>query len=180
MARIGIHQPNFFPHLSFFEKMKECDKFVIMVNCQWEKNGYQNRFFLDRWHTMSVNGGLMDIVSKTYMNPYKDWRRIKERLMGFNLSQFDSCIGGVLWKTNFEIIEKIKDILSIDTELVLDYKTELRGTERLVDICKRYGAKEYFSGPSGNKYLDVSLFDKAGIKVSFQKKTETKPIINYL
>ena len=59
---ISIHQPNFFPWYPFFQKMEMSDKFIILSNCQFEKNGFQNRFNLDsNWHTMSTFKGLVNI-----------------------------------------------------------------------------------------------------------------------
>ncbi len=52
---ISIHQPNFMPWNPFFEKIQQSDMFVCLTQCQFEKNGYQNRFnFNDKWYTMSV------------------------------------------------------------------------------------------------------------------------------
>ena len=39
--RISIHQPNFVPWYPFFQKIQQCDKFIILTHCQFEKNGYQ-------------------------------------------------------------------------------------------------------------------------------------------
>ena len=76
--KIAIHQPNFLPWYPFFQKIKEVDKFIILGNCQFEKNGFQNRFNLnDKWHTMSIKKGLDPINTKTYLNPLKDWNKIK-------------------------------------------------------------------------------------------------------
>ena len=52
--KISIHQPNFVPWYPFFQKIQQCDKFIILTHCQFEKNGYQNRFnFNDKgWVTL--------------------------------------------------------------------------------------------------------------------------------
>ena len=42
--KIAIHQPNFLPWYPFFQKIKEVDKFIILGNCQFEKNGFQNPY----------------------------------------------------------------------------------------------------------------------------------------
>ena len=41
---ITIHQPNFMPWYPFFEKIQQADIFVLLGHCQFEKNGFQNRF----------------------------------------------------------------------------------------------------------------------------------------
>lgn len=174
--RIAIHQPNFFPYYPFFQKMAEVDLFVIMVNCQFEKNNYQNRFEYNGWNTMSVNGGLEPIIDKRYINPYKDWQKITNKYS--KLKRFDNCINGSLARTNVAIIKEIAKDLGIRTEIKLDYQTELKGTDRLVDLCKNFGATEYLSGISGRKYLELDKFKD--IKVTFQENMISKPIIELL
>ena len=170
--RIGIHQPNFLPWYPFFQKIKSVDRFVILTHCQFEKNNFQNRFDLNgRWHTMSVKKGLESINKKLYIDSEKDWRKIKINLSEYKniLEQFDSCISDDLTKTNICIIKKMCELLSIETEIVVDYPTKLKSTDRLVDICKHYGATEYLSGGGGaRQYLDVESF--GNINVCFQEE----------
>ncbi len=35
----AIHQPNFFPWLGYFDKIKRCDKFVVLDDVQFPKTG---------------------------------------------------------------------------------------------------------------------------------------------
>ena len=181
--KIAIHQPNFLPWYPFFQKIKEVDKFIILGHCQFEKNGFQNRFNLnDKWHTMSTKKGLTPINTKTYLNPQKDWNKIKTNLSQYKdiLNQLDSCINDNLFLTNFKIIKKLTQMLGYNTEILYDYPTKLKSTERLVDICLHYGATEYLSGISGKNYLNLSLFKDKGIKVKFQKnliKTHTLKLL---
>ena len=171
--RVAIHQPNFLPWYPFFQKIKEVDKFIILGNCQFEKNGFQNRFNLnDKWHTMSTKKGLDPINTKTYLNPLKDWNKIKLNLpeYKFILDELDSCISDNLANTNFCIISSLCKMLNIDTKLEIDYPTNLKSTDRLVDICKKYNATEYYSGSGAKQYLDESLFND--IKITYQSNLE--------
>lgn len=179
--RIAIHQPNFFPHYGFFEKMLAVDKFIILTHCQFEKNNYQNRFrFEDRWYTMSIKHGNVLINEKQYNDHFMDWRRIKEKLPQFNLEEFNMCIEKKLWATNTNIISRIALKLGIKTEIEIDFETQLNGTERLLEICKYYEADTYLSGASGKTYMDLKLFEDAGIKVIFQEPRPSKPILEVL
>lgn len=174
---VTIHQPNFIPWYPFFQKMDQADIFVVLENCQFEKNNFQNRFKLDnRWYTMSTSKRLLPIIDKKYSEHSRDWEKIKRRLPEYRkiLEQFDSCISESLSETNFNIILKIKDLLNISTEVVKDRKTDLTSTDRLVDICKFYAAEEYISGPSGKIYLDLDKFATNNIKVSFQSPSVEK------
>lgn len=170
--KVSIHQPNFFPYFPFFQKVQQSDLFVILGNCQFEKNNYQNRFqFNKQWFTMSVNSGLQPIADKRYVNHIYDWEKLKRSFPNHDLSIFDKCISDNLLQTNTRIIKKACELLGIKTKIVGDFPTKLYGTARLVDICKYYGATKYLSGISGKKYLELSLFEKAGIEVVFQNES---------
>lgn len=178
--RIAIHQPNFVPHKAYFDKMVDCDLFIFMVHCQWEKGKYQNRFHVgDQWNTMSVNHGLQPIVNKKYLWPEGDWRKITSKHP--KLKAFDGRIKESLSETNISIILDAVDLIGYKLNAwAMDEPTELRGTDRLLDLCVRHGATEYLSGISGKKYLELDKFEKAGIKVFFQEPSESIPLINLL
>ncbi len=42
-------------------------------------------------------------------------------------------------------------------------------SERLVDICRHFGASRYVSGDAAQSYLDVPLFEREGIRVEWQQ-----------
>lgn len=181
--KLAIHQPNFMPWYPFFQKIQQADIFVILQNCQFEKNNFQNRFNVDnQWYTMRVTKTIENIIDKKYINSVYDWNKIKK---GFpklknKLDVFDDCISESLADTNSKIIIKTCEIFNINTKIVFDYPTDLKSTERLIDICKNYGATEYISGTGGKKYLDTSLFEESNIKISFQKNIIKKSLVEML
>lgn len=175
---LSIHQPNFFPYAGFFEKMKQSDMFVILTNVQYTRSNYQNRFDYHGWRTMSVNSGIEPIRNKRYINFEKDWDSIRK--MNPKLKQFDAFITENLVDTNVAVICHAMMVLGIETELHIDYPTELTGSERLLDICKKKGATTYLSGISGKKYLDVKLFEDNGIDVIFQENPDKRSLIEIL
>ena len=163
---VSIHQPNFLPWMPFFEKIKKSDIFIILRHCDFEKNNFQNRFIYEGvWNTMSVKSKGKKIVDKRYANPYYDWVKIKKRLFNKDLSIFDECISESLFETNSNIIQKCCSVLNIKTEIVLDYKTDLLRTDRLLDLCQNYGATTYLCGPSGKNYLETDKFTDNSIKI---------------
>jgi hypothetical protein len=168
-----IHQPNFFPWYPFFQKMQQADVFVLLTDCQYEKNGYQNRFRLgERWHTMSVNSGLEPIRNKRYVNWHKDWRKIKANVGMYDLSWADDYICEDLVDTNYLIILALRERLKIRTPVFIDTATGKTATERLISICELHNCDQYLSGVSGCNYLDMELFKKKGIEVLFQKEAD--------
>lgn len=154
----------------------ECDMFVVLSHCQYQKNGDQNRFTIhDKRYTMSVNSGFDLISNKRYITWEKDWNKIKCLLKDTyskELKIFEEFICESMAQTNIAIIKKIADILDIKTKIVIDYPTILKGTDRLVDICNFYGATTYLSGKSGMDYLETSKFSESNISVVYQKYGE--------
>lgn len=180
---IAIHQPNFIPWYPFFQKIKQADIFVLLGNCQYEKNGYQNRFYLDGfWNTLSVKKGLENIVDKKYANPSYDWIKLKKRLFKYKhiLSELDLYITEDLYTTNSLIIQHLAKKLNIGTEFVEDFSLDMSSTERLITLCHHYGATTYLSGQGGRVYLDESLFAQAGIRVIYQENLNKIHTLEYL
>jgi len=182
--KISIHQPNFFPWFPYFQKLMWADVFVLLENCQYEKNGFQNRFNKDeKWHTMSTKSGMEPIVQKKFIDYKKDWEKIKKNLKEYKfLNEFDDCFSDSLSVTNKNIIIKIAKILNIKTKIIVDCPTNLTGTDRLIEICKSNNATEYLSGISGKHYLDYEKFNNFKIKLLFQKEEEfiKTPIIDII
>jgi len=163
--------------------MAEVDVFVILGHCQFEKNNYQNRFQMgDQWNTMSVNKGIENIVDKRYVEYERDWAKIKKRLVGYNLERFDGDISRSLFDTNVAIIKRIRDMLGIDTEVAFDSPTTAMGTERLIEIIRRFGASSYLAGRGSVKYMDTARLDSAGIRLCIQSvdAPSQKPILQIL
>jgi hypothetical protein len=180
---VTIHQPNFVPWYPFFQKIEQADVFILLGHCQFEKNGYQNRFqYNNKWNTMSVKKGLNLIKDKYYFNPLKDWNSIKTRLPEYKntLSEMDSLITDNLYETNKNIILHLMSKLNITTPLVDDYPTNLNSTERLVDLCKKYNATVYLAGQGGKEYLNESLFERENIKVIYQENLNKVHTLEYL
>lgn len=147
--KISIHQPNFIPNLGFFYKMAMADKFIILSEVQFEKNNFQNRYFLNKsgqWVTKSVNSGMEKIIDKKYTD------------------------GQSLLELNMQWIEVIKRTLNIDTEIVPDFPTNKMKTERLVELINFYGGTTYVTSESAkDKYLDEDFMVSQGIGIEYCK-----------
>lgn len=151
--RIAIHQPLFIPWFPYFEKMARCDKFVILTDCQFEKNSNMNRQkVFNKWWTKPVVKGLQPIIDKRYVSG--------QSLLAFNVR----WIYTIAYTLNIDAGEKI----------VYDIPTEKKKTERIVEICQHYGADEYLADAKApEKYLDIKTLEEAGIRfVPFKSKNK--------
>jgi len=143
--KIGIHQINFLPWFPFFYKMEKSDVFVLMSHCQFEKNGFQNRANVnDQWWTLPVESGTCLIKDKKYVNGYK------------------------VSDINTQLIFAFAKVLSINTDKIhSDFPTDKKGTDRIVEICKKYDCYEYITNPEATeKYLDEKVMKKNGIMIT--------------
>lgn len=167
---IAIHQPNFCPYEGYFQKMEQADKFILMSECQFEKNGYQNRFKHDgKWYTMSINQALVPIKEKHYANPETDWYKILDQFPILN--KLNIKPNRHLLSMNLRIIMSAAHKLGITTELGFDFPTKNRSTERLIEIVKYHRGTHYLSGMSGRNYMDMKLWEEAKIEVIFQDES---------
>ena len=178
--KIAIHQPNFCPYEGFWDKMRAVDLFILMVHAQFRKGGYESRFqYLGKWYTMRTGRGLLPLLEKKYLHPKEDWLKISSQFP--QLDPFQHMISESLVDTNCAIIANAAEaIMGIETMIMYDFKTDLYGTDRLIDICNKYGATEYLSGPSGEKYLERDKFEEAGIKLEFQEIKGTRALIEMI
>lgn len=181
---VSIHQPNFFPWYPYFKKIQQSDVFVILQNCQFEKNSYTNRFLYNKiWNTMSVSRSLDPVIKKKYINYKYDWNKIKKR-MAHNkllLDEYDKYIDFNLAKTNIGVIRHICNKLKIKTKIVSDYNTTLKGTERIVDICRKFNADIYLTNSKLKPcYLNHCKFEDIKLKTIKCEERLRIPILEYL
>ena len=143
---VSIHQPEHFPYLGFFQKMKASDLFIILDDVKFKKNNFQNRNkFLNKngmeeWFTIPVekraNSKLIKDVKTSEDNGWK--KKLKKQLqMNFNL---DSDLldfiydGDSLVSMNHRSIAHCRTKLKIKTDVVLSSDLNVGGskTELLV------------------------------------------------
>ena len=176
--KVTIHQPEHFPYMGFFQKMKEADIFVVLDNVKFRKNYFQNRNKfknsqgIDEWFGVSVpkksSSKLIKEVT-TVEDSINSWRKkvITKLKYNFNYDFSDVYTGESLIDINMRSIQWARKILNIENRIV--YASDLAATgsktELLSNICKELNASTYISGPSGRDYLDLSLF--GDIKVEF-------------
>ena len=74
-----------------------------------------------------------------------------------------------LSKINYSFISVVNNILGIETELKwsTDYQPSGKKGDKILDICKKSGATDYYSGPAAKSYMDEVKFEQEGIKVHY-------------
>jgi len=192
---VAAHQPHFLPWLGYLHKVASADVFVVMDDLQFEAQNFQNRNRVKvnngtAWLTVPlVKGAQQDrICDKRIANdasPKEHWQR-RARLTltthygkaphfsshAKELEELFSREWTSLLELDMHVLRTFLRWLDIRTPLVMASSLKLSGqrTERIVDLCRKVGADTYLSGKGGSRaYLDLPLFERAGIRVAWQE-----------
>lgn len=185
----AIHQPNYLPYPGFFDKILKSDVFIIYDTAQFRKNNFQNRNRVCspdgwQWLTVPVKHSFGQMIKEVEIeNPVKalksNWMKLqtlygKAPYFKQYRSTFEAIYSsnyGELAKLNYDLITAICSILDLNPKFIKSSalgETETKRTEALIEMCKKVGADAYISGKSGKNYLDIDLFKKSGINITFQ------------
>jgi len=182
-----IHQPNYLPGLTYFDKIACCDVFIFLDNVQYTKNNWINRNKIktpngDQWLTVPVvtAGQLTQTINQTIPDQRSDWpmkhlnalRTYYGRAPHFRrflpiLQEHYERSWASLADLNASLIRAVCRELGLAPEFVFasELKASGRSTALLVQLCCAVGATAYLSGPGGLKYMDTSLFRGKGIEL---------------
>jgi hypothetical protein len=163
----------------------------MLDDVQFEKNGFTNRNKIpngdgDLWLTIPVIHKLGQNIMDVYIADNK-WQRKHQKTLLAKYKDKDFINDYFDFRSDKLIDWTARSIIFVVAELEIDFKiirsSQLEifstGTQRLVDICEYFHADTYLSGQGAKKYMDIELFNKAGIKVEFMpEKHEPYSIIN--
>jgi hypothetical protein len=189
---VSTNRPYFAPFPGLFSKARQSDVLVLMDNVQFPRGAgwlNRNRFKNDQgtlWLTVPVwKKGLglqsIDEVKICYERRWqeKHFNSLKTAynnapFLVDNLDILEDIFSGNykrLISLNLKIINYLMAYLNIFTKVVLLSELGIKEKEpRLsVDVCKKLKATRYLAQAGVEKYLDLDMFHKAGIEVTFFK-----------
>lgn len=192
---LAAHQPSFLPWLGYLDKMARADVFVVMDDLQYESQNFQNRNRVKlpsgpAWITVPVErGSRSDTIAQKRIrnspNPKEHWQhRIWTTLkVHYGKAPFFDDYAEELedvftrpWERlvdlDLHVLELARRWLGITRPVLQSSSLDLEGqkSERIIDLCRKVGAKVYLSGSGGStSYLDLEAFDRAGIRVAWQR-----------
>ena len=187
---LAAHQPQYLPWLGYFDKMDQADVLVILDNVQFKKNEWQNRNRIKgpggcQWLTVPVRFRFPQKLDEVVIADDR-WRRKHRRALEQSYARAPASreeagllgrLYGKRWESlvslNLESVSLLADRFEIRTPLHLcsDFADlpDDHADERLIDLCRRLGADTYLAGSGGQAYMDLSRWERAGIRVRFQK-----------
>ena len=188
---IGILQPGYLPWLGFFEQMYRSNIFVIYDDVQYDKEGWRNRNRIKtangvQWLTVPVLVRFSDhpLIADIRINNEVNWRKkhlssIKQnygRAPFFRdyIHLFEEAYSRdweFLIDLDLYFIMKLAECLGMgEKRIVRSSALPVNGdrTERLIQLCKHFGAETFYEGAAGRNYIDKGVFLERGIRVEFQ------------
>lgn len=190
---VSIHQPHYHPWIGYFDKIAKSDVFVYLDNVQYKKREFQNRNkirTLDGWGWITVpvitKGRYYQKMSNVEVDNSIDWTKSHWEIINENyksakhfsehekfFKKIYSTVWGKLIDLNLKINEYLFKAFQINTRIYFESQLDISSTstERIIQICKKLNADEYLTGQGAKDYLDESLFEKEGIKLSWQEFT---------
>ena len=193
MKTVAIQQPNFFPSLRYFDKIKKADLFIFLDDAEFSKQSYTQRTKIrgGKWLTVPVKGrqhkqmineiriarnGWRDNHFNILRSVYKDAPHL-QRVMDFLDKALPSDakyykldvlnLWGVLstsWMINTIPFTRVPLISSTQLNI------KSASTKRLIDLIQAVDGDVYYSGRGAKDYQDVELFEQAGIKLEYQRE----------
>lgn len=189
MKKIIITQSNYIPWKGYFDSINMADEFILYDDMQYTRRDWRNRNQIKtkdglKWLSIpvEVKGKYFQKINETKVSEpdwgVKHWNSI---LHNYSKAEYFNEYKNIfedlylksneeyLSKINFNFIKAVCDILDIKTEMKWSSEFNLleEKTERLVDICKKESATDYYSGPAAKAYMNEELFENENIKVHY-------------
>ena len=185
---VTIHQPEHLPWLGFFQKISQADLFVFLDSVQFRKNYFQNRNKIRTangwtWLSVPVKKNINTLIKDVEIDNNQNWRRKcwNSFFFAYNKAPFFREYSNILEKKykqdwinlcelNIQLIKQFLGFLSLEPVILRSSEIDAcgKGSDLILDICKKVNADTYVSGIFGKEYLKLSDFKEAGIEVIFQ------------
>jgi len=190
--KLGIMQPYFFPYIGYWQLMNAVDKYIIYDDVNFIKGGWinRNRILMNgeaKMINLKMNGAspnklinevevagdkiynkkLLKTIESSYRKAayFQNAFPVIEDIIAYD----EKNLAGYLEYS----IRRVCDYLSIDTELIvssqINKNNDLKGQEKVIEICKAIGASEYYNAIGGQELYSYEDFARKEIKLRFLK-----------
>jgi hypothetical protein len=193
---VAIHQPNFFPWLGYFDKIRQADSFVFLDAVAYPRSGsggmgsWCNRVRISmqneaRWVTCPVRRmPLGTPIHDIQIDDAQSWRRILLKTLETNYrkaANFNAAMTILtplilhpepnLANFNIHAIGRLAVALGAEAKFTRQSKLPHSGhaTELLVSLIKAAGGDSYLAGGGASGYQEDALFAANGVTLRYQK-----------
>jgi WbqC-like protein family len=192
---VAAHQPHYFPWLGYIHKMAQADVFIVMDDLQYEKDNFQNRNRIkvnnsSAWITVPLERGSQTdlicdkLIRNDGVSAKEHWQRRTWTTLQIHyrkaphFARYADQLEDLFTRPwtrlvdlTLHILDLVRGWFGISRPLLRSSSLQLEGqkTDRIIDFCRKVGAKVYLSGRGGSTtYLDVDALRRAGVTVAWQ------------
>jgi hypothetical protein len=188
---VVVLQPGYLPWLGFFDQLRRADVFVYYDDVQYDRHGWRNRNRIKTqsgplWLTVPVRhaGGTPPAILDVEIDGRRPWakKHVESIRQAYARSPFLAGYLPALEELLLRRWERLVDLdlacsglmaewLGLRRRIERSSALNIGGerSERLVSICRHFGATRYLSGDAAQSYLDVASFERHGIQVEWQQ-----------
>ena len=196
MNRLAVMQPYFFPYPGYFQLIQSSDVFVFLDDVHYINRGWINR------NRILINGAASYLTipcKKTSQNkrihtiehnlddPIRN-KLLRKIQNAYSKAPFFDNVFPVINDVIFsdgtyisdlaiESVIKTCNYLGIETRFLkssdMNLPAAMRGSERILEICRREQAATYYNLPGGRELYDEKRFKEHGISLHFIRTDNT-------
>ncbi|MCW3070874.1 MAG: WbqC-like family protein [Bacteroidetes bacterium] len=198
MKKVFISQSNYIPWRGYFHAISSVDEFIVYDEVQYTRRDWRNRNRIktpggDLWLSIpiEVKNKFHQKISEARISD-SSWARNHWKTLQTNYSKspwfkmYSPLFEALylekkythLTEVNYDFLGLICFILKIKTTITYSLDVPLPSgnrSERLLSLCKKAGATDYYSGPAAKNYLDEGIFRKQDVNVHYFDYSAYKP-----
>ena len=186
MKSIAIMQPYFIPYAGYFRLMQAADIFVIYDCVQFARRGYVHRNRLDNgnkknWLTLPLvkqprETKINQLAFRT--DSLEEFKCSLQNRLVYSRIHNNEPLKTLMYNFEQSPVSYISDLLkyfcsllNIKTEFIfsseLGLSSQLKGQNRILEICNHLEANHYINSPNGCNLYDANSFRSKDLELSF-------------
>ena len=192
--KLAVMQPYFLPYFGYFQLMASVDKFVVFDDVNYIQRGWinRNRLLLNgEAHIFTIplsaasqnrricdtemmagpwRGKLLKTIRQAYLNaPYfKPIFELCEKIVNLKTLSLHEYLVFSLQ----QMAQQLNILTLIESSSRIYKNSELRGQQRILDICHREQADVYINATGGSDLYDPNVFEANNVQLAFLRPTD--------
>lgn len=194
--RVGIMQPYFLPYIGYWQLIGCVDYFVVLDDVNYISRGWinRNRIVVNGrpfWLTIPLQKSSQNkLINELLIQGDDGWKHHMLRTLSFayskaelfpeifrlfseSLELAEGNLSRYLSNLIYCLSEKLCALPSFIPTSAIFSKGQLKGQDRILDICVQLGASEYVNLPGGRALYDEEKFYANRIKLQFLEQPKT-------
>ncbi len=177
--RLAVMQPYFFPYVGYFELMASVDIFVFLEDVQYCRRGWVNRNVIKcgaegkQYLTLPIlkcpqRTKICDVVCDPGWRPAisNKLQKTYGAKLHPEILQALECPSAMLSVVLKGSLKRVAELIGVGCSFESSLNiTDKSGTARIIDICRHFGATDYFNLPGGSSLYSQEYFKDIRLRI---------------